>query len=152
MERAIYFDMDGTIADLYGCDGWLEDLTAKYSKPYRNAKPLVSMRKLAKEIKRLQKLGYHVGIVSWLSKSGDPDYAEKVTKAKTDWLARHIGSVEWDEVEIVPYGTPKASVVDFPSGILFDDEQPNRFSWMAATSTGMAFDQSHILEILAALQ
>lgn len=152
MERAIYFDMDGTIADLYGCDGWLADLTAKRSKPYRNAKPLVSMRKLAREIKRLQKLGYHVGIVSWLSKSGDDDYNVKVTKAKTDWLARHIGSVEWDEVEIVPYGTPKASVVNFPSGILFDDEQPNRFAWMAATTKGMAFDQSHILEILAALQ
>ena len=24
MYKAIYFDMDGTIADLYGVDGWLD--------------------------------------------------------------------------------------------------------------------------------
>lgn len=151
MTRAIYFDMDGTIADLYGCDGWLEDLVNGFTKPYRNAKPLVSMRKLSKEIKRLQKAGYHVGIVSWLSKSGGESYCQKVTKAKLDWLARHLGSVEWDEIEIVPYGTPKASVVEYPSGILFDDEKPNRMAWMGATGDGMAFNEQHLLKVLAAL-
>lgn len=151
MVKAIYFDMDGTIADLYGCEGWLDDLTAKRSKPYREAKPLVNMRKLGRELKRLQKLGYHVGIVSWLSKSGDEAYHEKVTKAKLDWLARHIGSVSWDEIEIVPYGTPKASVVDFPEGILFDDEAPNRQAWDDATDTGLAFTEQYLLRVLAAL-
>ena len=28
MTKAIYFDMDGTIADLYGVDGWLDSLVA----------------------------------------------------------------------------------------------------------------------------
>lgn len=151
MAKAIYFDMDGTIADLYGCDDWLRDLMDGYTRPYREAKPLVNMRKLGREIKRLQKAGYHVGVVSWLAKSGNEAYRKKVTKAKTDWLARHIGSVEWDEIKIVPYGVPKASVVDFPSGILFDDEKPNRLAWMGATSDGMAFNEQNLLKVLAAL-
>ena len=30
MMKAIYFDMDGTIADLYGVENWLEYFTKKY--------------------------------------------------------------------------------------------------------------------------
>ena len=29
MIKAIYFDLDGTIADLYGVEGWLDDLIAE---------------------------------------------------------------------------------------------------------------------------
>ena len=46
MTKAIYFDMDGTIADLYGVPNWLDCLIAEKTKPYREAKPLVDMRNL----------------------------------------------------------------------------------------------------------
>lgn len=36
----ICFDMDGTIADLYGVENWFEYLTAENVKPYKIAKPL----------------------------------------------------------------------------------------------------------------
>ena len=42
MTKAIYFDMDGTIADLYGVENWLDYLVAEQTKPYREAKPLCS--------------------------------------------------------------------------------------------------------------
>ena len=32
-EKWIWFDMDGTIADLYSVDGWLEDLLAFNTRP-----------------------------------------------------------------------------------------------------------------------
>lgn len=146
MYKAIYFDMDGTIADLYGVDGWLESLMAKQTKPYREAKPLVNMRKLAYMLNFLQLMGYHVGIVSWLSKSGTAEYDKKVTEAKLNWLKNHLGSVQFDEIKIIPYGTPKATAVDFPSGLLFDDEAPNRENWL-----GKAENVTNILEILSAL-
>jgi hypothetical protein len=94
----------------------------------------------------LQKQGYVVGIVSWLSKDPNPAYGEAVTTAKRAWLAKHLPSVDWDEIHIVPYGTPKASVVDFPMGVLFDDEKPNREAW-----SGEAFDVDSILETLRTL-
>lgn len=151
MNRAIYFDMDGTIANLYGCDNWLADLQAEHTKPYRMAKPLVNMRKLGKEIKRLQRKGYHVGIVSWLSKSGSTDYNEKVTSAKINWLSRHLGSIQWDEIAIIPYGTPKSTAVVFPNSILFDDEAPNRTEWVAANGDALAFNEKNLLNVLASL-
>ena len=36
----INFDMDGTIADLYGEENWLDDLINERTTPYANAKPL----------------------------------------------------------------------------------------------------------------
>lgn len=145
MVKAIYFDMDGTIADLYGVDGWLDNLIAEQTKPYRMAKSLVDMRKLGSLLNHLQKIGYHIGIVSWLSKNGTKQYNDRVTKAKLAWLEKHIGSVHWDEIKIVEYGTPKSFVVEYPQGILFDDEKPNRMEW---DKQGLAFDVDNILMAL----
>lgn len=144
--KAIYFDMDGTIANLYGCEGWLNDLINEYTRPYREAKALVDMRALGKLLNVLQNKGWHIGIVSWLSKNGTPEYNQRVTKTKCDWLKKHIGSVSWNEIKIVPYGTPKQTVVQYPTGILFDDENKNRENWC-----GTAYDVDNILNILTAL-
>ena len=143
MEKAIYFDMDGTIANLYGVENWLPKLRAYDASPYIDAVPMVRLSALAKRLNNLQKQGYVVGIVSWLSKDPNPAYGEAVTTAKRAWLAKHLPSVEWDEIHIIPYGTPKASVVDFPMGVLFDDEKLNREAW-----SGEAFDVDSILEVL----
>lgn len=145
MVKAIYFDMDGTIADLYGVNGWLDNLIAEQTKPYRMAKSLVDMRKLGSLLNHLQNIGYHIGIVSWLSKNGTKQYNDRVTKAKLAWLEKHIGSVHWDEIKIVEYGTPKSFVVEYPQGILFDDEKPNRMEW---DKQGLAFDVDNILMAL----
>lgn len=145
--RAIYFDMDGTIADLYGNENWLADLRSEKSRPYRMAKSLVDMRALGKELNRLQRSGYILGIVSWLSKTGTPTYNAKVTKTKLSWLRKHLSAVSWDEIHIVPYGTPKSQVT-CKGGILFDDEEPNRKEWLLAHSSNLAFDEKNILENL----
>ena len=146
MEKAIYFDMDGTIADLYGVENWLAYLIAGKTKPYREATPLVNMRKLAKALNQLQSAGYKIGVISWLSKSGTEEYNEKVTSTKKAWLKKHLGSVHFDELHIVKYGTPKATVCDEPLGLLFDDEEPNRTAW-----TGRAENVNNILGVLDSL-
>ena len=35
--RTIYFDMDGTIANLYGVDGWLDMIINRDATPYKVA-------------------------------------------------------------------------------------------------------------------
>lgn len=144
--KAIYFDMDGTIADLYAVEGWLDMLRAYDPTPYEMAKPLVRLATLARLLNRLQREGYTIGIISWLSKEPTPSYDEAVTNAKLEWLANHMPSVEWDEINIVPHGTPKHEVVANPYGILFDDEQKNRDEWV-----GTAYNVNNILEILKSL-
>ena len=146
MTKAIYFDMGGTIADLYGVEGWLNDLESENERPYATAKPLIRMSALARILNRLQKEGYTIGIVSWLSKGGSDDYNEKVAYAKQKWLKQHLASVNFDEINIVKYGTPKITAVNIQGGILFDDEEKNRTEW-----NGTAFDVDNIIEILKAL-
>lgn len=149
MKKAIYFDMDGTIADLYGVENWLSFLLERSAVPYEVARPLLNLSLLARRLNQLRRLGWKIGIVSWLSKEDNPEYNIAVTKAKKDWLRKHLASVDFDEIKIVSYGTPKSTVVD-EVGILFDDEQPNREEWHKAG--GCAYDVKNILGILEVLK
>ena len=36
----IYFDLDGTLADFYSVDNWLQKILENDSSPYREARPL----------------------------------------------------------------------------------------------------------------
>ena len=143
MTTTIFFDMDGTIADLYGVTNWLEYLIASDTLPYEMAKPLIRLNSLARILNRLQKNGYKIGIISWLSKNGTDEYNNAVTESKKEWLKKHLASVNFDEIHIVKYGTPKQMFAKTENDILFDDEEKNRNNW-----TGKAFDVNEILEIL----
>ena len=143
MTTTIFFDMDGTIADLYGVENWLDYLIASDALPYEIAKPLIRLSTLARILNRLQKHGYKVGVISWLAKNSNTDYDEKVTKAKKGWLKKHLASVNFDEIHIVKYGTLKQTFAKTENDILFDDEEKNRNDW-----TGKAFDVNEIIEIL----
>ena len=139
----IYFDMDGTIANLYAVENWLPKLRNEDASPYRDATPLLKMNVLARLLNKAQRNGHKIGIVSWLSKNSTNEYDIKVTNAKIEWLGTHLKSVQFDEIKIGKYGTPKSTMVDDKNGILFDDEEPNRKEWK-----GKAFDVDNIIEIL----
>ena len=143
MTNTIFFDMDGTIADLYGVENWLDYLIASDALPYEIAKPLLRLNALARVLNRLQKKGYKVGVISWLAKNSTAEYDEAVTTAKLEWLKKHLASVAFDEINIVKYGTPKQIFAHTDNDILFDDEEKNRNDW-----TGKAFDVNNIIEIL----
>ena len=55
MKKTICFDMDGTIADFYGVENWLEYLKSENPYPYMIAKPLVNMSALARVLNNRQK-------------------------------------------------------------------------------------------------
>lgn len=143
MNKAIFFDMDGTIADLYGVDGWLDDLRAERVRPYAEARPLVNLSRLARRLNHLAAEGYTINIISWTSRSGSAEYNKAVAEVKRAWLAKHLPSVKWNNVFIIAYGTPKSSC---GRGVLFDDEKPNRDEWGAD-----AFEPSEMFEILRGL-
>lgn len=143
MEKEIWFDMDGTLADLYGDPDWLIKIESYDPAPYENAKVLLNMNLLARYLNKLQKQGYKICIVSWLSKKPTLEYDELVTQAKKKWLAKHLASVHFDIIDIIAYGTPKG---EGRNGILFDDEIRNREQW-----GNNAYDVDNIIEILKGL-
>ena len=142
--KNIYFDMDGTIANLYGVEGWLDDIRAERVRPYAEAKPMVNFSVLARVLNRLTRNGYSVNVISWTARGGSDEYNEAVAEVKRAWLAKHLPSVRFENVFIVPYGTPKQ---DFGFGVLFDDEKPNRDKW-----NGKAYDEKNIIAVLKGIE
>lgn len=142
----IWFDMDGTIADLYSVENWLPMLRAYDPSPYMLAKPLVRLSTLAYMLNRLRAKGYRVGVISWGSKCSTPAYDAAVTAAKTAWLKTHLPSVDFDEIHVVPYGVPKQNFKRTNADILFDDEERNRINWGENAHT-----ETEIFDILKSL-
>jgi len=141
--KIINLDMDGTWVNFYGVSGWLADLENENTRPYEEAKPLVNLSLLARTLNKLQREGYEINIISWTSKNSTKRFHEAVVNAKKAWLAKHIPSVRWNNIFIVPYGTPKQSLA---SGFLFDDEERNRTAWGEG-----ARDEKDLISVLRSL-
>ena len=129
VEKMLVFDMDGTIADLYGVEGWLEDLIAKDTRPYAVAEPLYDMDTFVFVLDVLKSLGWRIAVTSWLAKNSNADYDNKVREVKKAWLDRF--GFPYDILNIVPYGTDKSSVTARYGGyqVLVDDEEKNLKDW-----------------------
>lgn len=127
--RALVFDMDGTLANFYGVENWLEDLKNENVRPYVEAKPLYDMDTLASVIELLKMVGYKIIITSWLAKNATKAYDEEVRKAKREWLAKY--NFPYDEIHLVKYGTTKANCTRKKGGyqILVDDNEKVRNGW-----------------------
>ena len=141
----IWFDMDGTIADLYGVENWLEMLIAHDETPYAIAKPIVNLSVLARLMNKVQRKGFEICIVSALAKDSTAEYDEKVRNAKIKWLANHLKSVHFDEIRFVPYWYTKNDV-NTGTDVLFDDEERHLEKW-----TGTAIHASKMIETLKAI-
>lgn len=129
MTKMIVFDMDGTIADLYGVDGWLEMLEAEIAAPYEVAAPMYDMLELVELLNELRAASWRIAVTSWLAKESSACYKEAVRKAKLEWLERY--NFPADEIHLVAYGTTKANCTrhkaDFQ--ILIDDNEKVRSGW-----------------------
>ena len=127
--KVLVFDMDGTIADLYGVQGWLEDLRNENPRPYEMAKPMYDMETLGYILEILKAQGWKVVVTSWLAKESTREYDEMVRRAKREWLARYQFPV--DEIHLVKYGTTKANCTRKLGGyqILVDDNAEVRKGW-----------------------
>lgn len=145
-KKMVYFDMDGTLANLYQVPQWLERLRAFDPDPYYEAPVIGNMSQLSYILNELQKAGYKLGIISWLAMGSNPDYDNKVRIKKRKWLEKHLHSVAWDEIHLVKHGTPKHLVIKDKDSILFDDNADVRSKWK-----GLAYSEKEIITILKGL-
>ena len=142
--KVLVFDMDGTIANLYGVKGWLEDLQSESTRPYDVAEPLFDMDVLNVLLTTLQDLGWKIAITSWLSKNGSFMYDLEVEDSKKAWLERY--DFPYDFINIVRYGKDKSECTEDLGGyqILIDDEEPNRKAW----KNGKAIAPNNLVDFL----
>lgn len=140
---AIYFDMDGTIADFYSVDGWLDYIKNEDVTPYEVAKPLCKeMTMLKYALDMLKNKGYTIGVISWTAMNGSKEYNKAVRRAKLAWLKKYFGDL-FTEIHVVKYGTNKYNVAKEKNGILFDDDEKVRAKWR-----GTAYDAINITNVL----
>lgn len=118
----IYFDMDGTIADLYGFNGWLEYLQNEQVDPYVEAGLLVDGEQLRNFLAAGNAAGVLFGVISWGAKNASKDYQKAVRRAKIEWLKKNNLLKYFSELHVVRYGTPKNRAAKNRTGVLIDDE------------------------------
>lgn len=137
--QTIYFDLDGTLYDLYGQDGWLERITtlADPTAYANDAATMLDMDALHAALR-----GRRVGVITWLARNATPEYAKATRRVKREWIRKHLP--EATEIHIVKYGTPKHRIAK-SDGILVDDDATVRAAW----NRGMAIHPSEFIERFA---
>lgn len=127
--KVLVFDMDGTIADLYGVDNWLEDLRTENPRPYEKAKPIYRIDVLNDLLKIFKAKGWRIVVTTWLAKGSTKEYDNLVREAKLAWLERY--NFPYDEIHLVKYGTTKANCTRHLGGfqVLIDDNKAVRNGW-----------------------
>ena len=147
--KILVWDMDGTLANTYGVENWLQMLRAYDPTPYQVAKPMWDMKELARLIRLAQAQGIENRVVTWLSEGSTPEYDKLVREAKREWL--EANGFPYDHFHGVKYGATKADSVrkylgEDETAILFDDNAKVRAGW----KLGMAINPTacDILEVL----
>ena len=146
MKRTIWFDMDGTLNRFYDVPDWLPKLRSFDPSPYAEAEVMHNMSLLARYLNKLQKMGYRIGIISWLAKDSTYEYDRQVAEVKREWLQIHLGSVRFDAIHITSYGVPKELYMTASDDILFDDNAEIRDEW-----DGEAYEPCEIIRVLKEL-
>lgn len=143
MIKMICFDMDGTVADLYGYENWLEKIRSENSEPYEEAAPMWDMEKLSKILQKIQQKGIEIRIVTWLSMNSSEKFKQKTRQAKRKWLATQ--GFPYDKFHGIQYGRTKADAVRKvlaagDEAILIDDNEKIRKGW----NLGQAIDPQSV--------
>ncbi len=134
MNKTLVFDMDGTIANLYGVEDWLKDLRAENPRPYEVAEPMYNMMVMNELLNILKDMGWRVVVTTWLAKGSTPAYDALVREAKIEWLEKY--NFPYDEIHLVKYGTTKVNCTRKKGGlqILIDDNEKVRAGWNLGTT------------------
>ena len=126
----IFFDLDGTLYDLYSQPNWLERITTMADPTaYANEDALlVNMVDLHEVLFALMAQGYSVGVISWLAGGASAEYDKAVRQVKREWVKKFLPMAT--EIHIVRYETPKHRVIRRqPDAIIVDDNAGVREAW-----------------------
>lgn len=135
--RTAYFDMDGTIADLYGVTDCFKRLDNNDASVYLEAKPIPEYVKLMYEARDM---GYRIGVIT--AGSRFPPNTPQLVKdkmnrdtenAKKQWLEQQGLASLVNVFHFVPYGISKYDVADDRTGILIDDNDAMLNEWYSDT-------------------
>lgn len=151
MTKKIFFDMDGTIADLYGEKNWLDRLLNEERGLFENLQVMHNKQELEKTFNELEKKGYELEIITWTPKNVTDRYINTVTREKINWVQKNFPMIK--NIYCLAYGTPKqkAPITKAKEMILVDDNEEVLEKWKTKIQRQIIKADTNLLEKLQAL-
>lgn len=137
-KKYYWFDMDGTIYDLYKVKDWLPRLRAEDATVYAvEGYARRGLARVMEAVKALRAEGHEAGIITWGAMNGTDDFLEATEEAKYAWAELNANELLKDGLfYCVPYGTPKHEIArrhDVNAvHVLVDDNKEVRADWRKA--------------------
>ena len=136
--NSIWFDMDGTIAELYKVKNWLSDLRSNDWSVYDRCLPRAHFERINAAIEALIENGWQVGVITWASKGIDfGGELNAISDIKFEWLCRFFPALADGKFACIPYGYDKGIFMmemnetfdNDDMHILVDDNKIVRAAW-----------------------
>ena len=134
MSTKIYFDLDGTLFDLYNKKNWFEDLTNERNGVFEgDFLEEIDTDNFYEIIDILLSMGVTFGVITWLPMQASPEYEEVCREEKMRWVRKNLPFVS--EFNCVSYGTPKQNCIQKRAKRMFliDDNVEICQAWETAT-------------------
>lgn len=136
MSIKIYFDMDGTLFNLYGKTNWLDDIINE-RKGVFNGEFLseIDVSALYDICNKLMFNGVELAIITWLPMNASSEYEENCAKEKKDWVKKNMPFIK--EVNCLSYGIPKQNAITkrTTKAFLIDDNKEVCEMWRKDENT-----------------
>ena len=117
MTKKIYFDLDGTVYDLYSIKSWLNKLQAEKEEVFLEGKFLGNYEDFMESISELISYGYNFGVITWLPMQASPEYEEICRQEKIKWINKYLPFVS--EINICSYGIPKQNCIQKRAKLMY---------------------------------
>lgn len=109
MSKKIFFDLDGTLYNLYEIDNWLDSLQYEDATVFERGDFIGDYERFMNVVKELLAKGFTFGVISWLPMYATPEFEAECAKVKETWVKKYLPFV--DEMTFQRYGTPKQNAI-----------------------------------------
>lgn len=105
---SIWFDLDGTLYELYKMPNWLERLEKRDWNVFIDGEPRKHHERIREAIKALQAKGWIVGCITWGSRGiSKEEELQEIAEKKKKFLAKYFPEL-LENFYCLPYGASKA--------------------------------------------
>lgn len=109
MSVKIYFDLDGTVYNLYGIAEWEPKLRAENPNVFREGSFIGDYQDFMNICNKLLEKGVQFGVITWLPMQASPEYEVECELVKREWVQRYMPFVS--EFTAQSYGVPKQNAI-----------------------------------------
>ena len=109
MSIKIFFDLDGTVYNLYQISGWKEKLENENPEVFREGSFIGNYPEFMAICHKLLERGIQFGVITWLPMQASEEYEKECAEVKREWVKKFMPFVT--EFTAQAYGIPKQNAI-----------------------------------------